>query len=321
MAVPTITTVSPSTGPAAGDSIVVVTGTNFALYEVPSYGASSGYAPRVRVTIDGEEATNVWVWSSTSLGFATPEYPGDIEEATYPAVDIVLTNLDADGDPVAGETVTKADAFTYQRDPLRTPLLTHEGPVVKVTRTLLQLIKRQVMLSTGIRTHTDYSTDGLITVDAGVPSLFLMDLSITPDAYGYENEAIYVTQQDGSVLCWPSPTMHTFTYTLLGSTDSFVEFSELMAVARKLQRKNPYLLVDGDVLNTEPIRLPVAIVDEPGGVTSLGNANLHTFRMVVEVRRVPVLYLPPNFRTWAIDTAYLEAQSFGGSLVETKTLW
>ncbi len=82
--VPTITTVSPNSGPAAGGTTVTITGTNLT-------GASA-------VTFGGLAATSVTVVSATSVTCVTPAKAAG-------AVNVVLTT--------PGGSVTKTNAFTY----------------------------------------------------------------------------------------------------------------------------------------------------------------------------------------------------------------
>lgn len=82
---PTITSVSPATGPAAGGTVVTITGT--------------GFAAGATVSFDGVAATNVTVSNATTIVATTPA--GDPGPAT-----LVVTNLDGLGASLGG-------AFTY----------------------------------------------------------------------------------------------------------------------------------------------------------------------------------------------------------------
>jgi plastocyanin len=84
---PTITNVSPASGPTGGGTSVTITGTNF---------TNSG---TTTVTFGGSSATNVNVTSSTTISATTPAHAEGI-------VDVVLTNN--------GQSVTATGAFTYQ---------------------------------------------------------------------------------------------------------------------------------------------------------------------------------------------------------------
>ena len=83
--VPTISNVSPNTGPAAGGTAVTITGTNFAA------GAT--------VTFGGTAATNVVVVSGTQITVTTPAHAAG-------AVTVAVT--------VNGQTGSLTNGFTYQ---------------------------------------------------------------------------------------------------------------------------------------------------------------------------------------------------------------
>jgi len=87
---PTITSVSPATGPTSGGTTITINGTNFA----------SGAA----VTIGGRAATNVTVVNASTITAVTPLGPAN-ELASQP-LEVVVTNAD-------GQSVTKAQAFAY----------------------------------------------------------------------------------------------------------------------------------------------------------------------------------------------------------------
>lgn len=87
---PTVTTISPTSGDAAGGEAVTITGTGFRV------------GTRPRVLFGGAQADNVVVTSATQITCVTPEF------AAYPTALVDLTVVAADGQ--VGEL---ADAFTF----------------------------------------------------------------------------------------------------------------------------------------------------------------------------------------------------------------
>lgn len=322
MAVPTITSITPDHGPAGGLSTVRIYGTNFRLYTPPAYGPVHGPAPsRVRVSFAGVWSPSVSVLSATELEVVTPEYPGDVEQAVFPAVDIVVENLTDAGVPIAGERVSAPGAYTFEREALRRPAQAPESPYVRITRAVLQLVKRQVLLNAGPHVHTDYSVDGISLAPADVPSIHVVGPDVTEDDYGWENEPIEEIQPDGSVLVYPNPMMHQFSYDLVGHSDSWPELLSLQAAFRKFPWNNAWLVIPGDVPAGSAIRMPILTKAAPALGTGIGNANLRTCSFSFAVTRVPILYLPPWQRTWAVESAELQTQKYNGTLVEVKNLW
>src|SRR5262249_53034013 len=83
---PTITSLSPTTGPIAGGTSITINGTNFRSGATVKFGANT--------------ATNIVVSSSTKITCKSPA-------GTAGATNVVVTNSDA-------TTVTKTGGFTYQ---------------------------------------------------------------------------------------------------------------------------------------------------------------------------------------------------------------
>lgn len=92
---PTITSVTPSSGPTSGGTAVTITGTNFQSGATVTFGASA--------------ATNVVVVSATQITAKTPLGPAN-EQVGMP-VNVSVTNPD-------GTNATKSGAFTYTVPPL-----------------------------------------------------------------------------------------------------------------------------------------------------------------------------------------------------------
>jgi hypothetical protein len=92
---PTVTTVSPTSGPTAGGTQIIITGTDF------NAGAT--------VTVGGSQASGVIVSNSTSITANTPAHAAG-------TVDVVVTNSN-------GQSGTKTNAFTYNAPGGETVLL------------------------------------------------------------------------------------------------------------------------------------------------------------------------------------------------------
>ena len=322
MAVPTITGVSPAAGPAGGGALVQISGTGFRLYTPPAYGPVQGPAPcYVQVLFGTAASPRVFVLDGTLLEAYSPAYPGDVELATFAPFGITVRNLDDALVPIPGESATLASAYTFTREDLRPPTLELESPATRITRALLQILKREVLLATSPRTHVDYSPDGIDLNQAEVPSVHLIGPEFIPDAYGWENESIPETQGDGSALVWPNPIMHTLRYTVYGHSNAQPEFITLMSAIRKVVWRNPYLVISGDVPAGARLRLPIVMTDEPSPGAGVLNASLNSMAAKLEIRRVPILYLPPYMRAWPVERLRLEVQKLNGTLVEPITLW
>jgi len=115
------------------------------------------------------------VGDSSTIWVTVPEYLGDAAPAL---VDVVVTNLDDDGDPITGETVTETDAYTYKRQSL-----VAEGALSWVHDNLLLWFRRNVLDNTVSTTDPEYSDDpagGIIALGA-LPGVVLAGPTVVPD--------------------------------------------------------------------------------------------------------------------------------------------
>jgi hypothetical protein len=135
------------------------------------------------VTFDGVEADAIMVVDDTTIWAATPEYAGnDLPEA----VDVVLTNLDDDGAPIAGETVTEADAYTYKRQDLSRAT---DGAIHWVNENLILWFRRHLIENVAIMTDPEYSdnpSDGVIALGE-LPAIVLVGPSQRHDPVRVDN--------------------------------------------------------------------------------------------------------------------------------------
>ena len=103
---PTLSAINPTSGPTAGGTSVVITGTNFVS------GAT--------VTFDGVAATSVVVTSATQISAMTPVH------AAAGVVPVVVTNAD-------GQATAPASVFTYYAPPTVSSIAPASGPIDGVT--------------------------------------------------------------------------------------------------------------------------------------------------------------------------------------------
>lgn len=320
MAVPTITSLTPAYGPAAGSNLIKITGTNFLIHDPPAGGYVGGSpAESVRVKFNGIQANSVSVLSTTELLVLVPQFTGASLQHEYTPVAIHLQNIDATGIPIPLEEVEVLAAYTYKREPLRPPSLPVESAYKRITKELISAVQRQILLDTGLTTHTDYSPDGVQILEATLPSLSLMGPDVIPDAYGAENALVYETLVSGSAE-WPPPVMQTLQFELRGLSDNSGEFLTLMGAARKFCRTNPYFNMIADIPVGRNMRLPLVVTVEPSRSGDVLNANLHEFVLSFELRRVPILFAPAVATVWPINEIELQSQAFNGILVEISSI-
>lgn len=306
MAVPTITDISPDTGHPGGGQMIEITGTNFR--EQPSTPSVPPHAYKsVAVTVDGVAAEEVLVVSSTLLrvrvpdyrGDPNPELPGTVDESvsrvTFPAVDIVVTNLDDDGDPIGGETVTEASAFSYVQPLIRAPA--GDPPLYQVFREFLWLLKRQVVSRVARATHTDFGDSGeKITVLSKHPSIGLqMNLLRDPEYSYFDNETILVDNGDNTWSEYDASKTFMMMCPMTLSSQSETEVHHMVDALIDAHMATPWLNVQPDpswppgALN----RYPLEMVDMPTQVGTVDRANIHAFAATMRIRGIPLVREDP----------------------------
>ena len=163
VAAPTVTSVAASSGPAAGGTVVTITGT--------------GFTATPTVTFGGTAATNVTFVNATTITATTPA-------KTAGAVNIVVTNPDA-------QTGTGAGLYTYVAAPAAAvpnccanlatpPVFTASLDGSRAIRTLApnsaaltageSTVVRGNVVNTTTAGNEDYGSDARITVPAGAVS-------------------------------------------------------------------------------------------------------------------------------------------------------
>jgi hypothetical protein len=172
MAVPHVTVIFPDSGPTGGRRLVQIMGGDFQVpSDPPALGVAPVLNPTVEVLFGGEPATNVQVASRARLFCVTPITPLDRNAPEGP-VDVVLRNIDQDGDVIPGETVTVVNGYSYALPDLNA---LPECDLVRLVRTLLHQLKKQVLSNVSIEVHTDWSDApaGGLTFISKVPAITL----------------------------------------------------------------------------------------------------------------------------------------------------
>jgi hypothetical protein len=296
-------------GWTGGGDLVTIIGTNFRLPTASTAGQTSGAAnAAVAVRFGDQYAPNVYVESSTVVVAETPRYAGTADIPKFSALDITLQNLDADGNPILEETVIFPAGFTYKRPALFREQHSVESPFQHLIRELLRLLKREMLLESGMTTETDYSADGFIIVKAEAPSLTLVGPAFISDAYGAENEEIVEAISEDKSHIYPSSFMHTLQFNLLGFTTKRWDILAFSAYLVRIFRKHPYFVLRADVPQNTVVRLPMIMTSPPVIGAEVNNANLASVRLSFELRRVSVLYLPPYKYTAKIKEVQMEVQ-------------
>lgn len=156
MAVPSITSVDPSSGLTKGRQLVEIHGSGFRIPPAPPpTGYLGGSAQKtVSVQFGGEESPWAHALSPTRVQARAPEYRGPYDASFPLSLDVRVANLDDSGAEIAGEEDTLSGAYTIARPSLQT-----EGVLQRVIGEFIRLMRRHVLANTHLSTHPDFDDD------------------------------------------------------------------------------------------------------------------------------------------------------------------
>jgi hypothetical protein len=261
----------------------------------------SGTPALVQVTFDGEDAEIVETASDALLRVRVPQatlnpnVSGAIDpavsRATYPAVDIVITNLDTFGVPVPGETVTAPSAYTYEQPLLARP--EEDPPSMQVLRALLRLLKRGIVSDVAKTTHTDYGIAGSTFTKLSEHPSVGVSIQVLKDAEycHYDNES-FLLQSGGSYLRFDMQTTVMYVATLTLDAQHEREALSMIDAFVDLQNRTPWLRVDRDPRWAEagaPNMYPLEITQMPNSIGGTNRSNISAYQAQLRIRGVPLV--------------------------------
>ncbi|MGE0327250.1 MAG: IPT/TIG domain-containing protein [Polyangiaceae bacterium] len=225
MAVPTLNSITPSSGPASGGDLVRLIGT--------------GFAAEVRVRVGAQLAVVVAVRDEAGVSIADVRTPAGEQGLA----DVVLENLDASRNPIPGESATLPQAYRF----LRTPVAP-EADLTRVVRQLLRELKRQVLANVSTTVSVDYDDspgDGLnIVAMASLPSLVLSGPTLRENRFYSTNEShedVVAGTGGPELQRRKTPFTTDLVFTLTGASNRTAELLNLMAAAAAFLNRNRWL--------------------------------------------------------------------------------
>ncbi len=259
-----------------------------------------GFFPGQLVRVSGTADNNgpfllgdVTALTLTLVAAATLTAEGPVSDAVVTSeaigegtVDVVITNLDDNGVPIGGESITVEDAYTYRR-----PRLDHanQHDLTRMVRQVIREWKRQVLAEVVHTDSTDYDSD---TVTAAVeiaqlPAIVLLGPD-TPENRFYSVNELPDELVNGVVEIRRKPHTVDLLFDVVGLSDSTVQCLNLMASATEFMNRNPYIFLDRDPDDPAAGQVQYEFDFQPGGdfVRSrrANNSNLRTFSGSILVR-------------------------------------
>ena len=294
MATPTISNVNPATGLSAGKHLVTITGTNFRVPTASYTNPTTPVTPTVRVVIGGRTAPQVDVLSSTELRVLMPRL-WHISPATdaFSPRDVVVSNLDDDGDVIVGETVTASSAYTYERWTLGAPR--RDPALYKIGRELIWSLKLEVERNTHRATHVEYAESGSTEVRIDLAKLPSINLSIdTPRDIEYsqwDNYPEEITRGDGTIARYWGARTHRLDIKAYLTGGGSREASFMTDAVLQFVQVNPLLTVpaDEDLYPDEEDEYFIEITRDPVHIGSPNDSSVVSYAVDLSVRGIAVL--------------------------------
>lgn len=233
-----------------GGNMLEIIGTDFRLPDpVPATGPVPPPVPTVRVSVGGVDASTVLVVSGTRMFAVAPKFSlvapnGQPLSATV--VDVVVTNLDNSGVPIVGETVTAADAYTYGRPDISAE---NQSDFTRLVRTLLRLLKSEVVQNVTLEIDTDYDEDlNTQRPDHGeLPGLSVIGPDVDTNTFYQDFSDVEELEiSPGEILI--QRRLHTVDlgFDIVGYSDNEVEFLNFLALTEEWKDRNQRILMDCD---------------------------------------------------------------------------
>lgn len=325
MAVPTLSTLTPSSGVPTGGHLVEITGTNFRLPTAAPAGVFPvpERPPSVRVSFGGVQSSMVAVVSATRLLVSVPKRSmplaadGQTTLGTED-VDVVVENIDDSGVLIPGETVTAADAYTYTR-----PGIAHNAPRRRVQRaadTLVDLLRSEVLANTVLDTSTDYDPDtGTARIETqSIPQLVLTGPTLTFNAFFTSRENYLVEGiVPGAQYRKRRHRVVDLSFEIIGVTRSTVEMNNLIELLELVVDRNVNVQFEcepggGDFIPLELSWTTDPFYERPSADPGL-RSDLRVFRGTVLLKGLPITDFAEVDRDgisevgFEVDTVTLEA--------------
>lgn len=303
MAVPTLTSFTPTTGTPTGGQVVDMVGTNFRLPTPPAPNTVPVPVspPSVRVSFGGVVSPRVDVISATRLLVEVPQrsMPIDAKGNTLgtETVDVLVENIDDNGVLIPGETATLLMSYTYTR-----PGISYDsGPygLTRVTETLIDLLRSQCLANTVPDTSTDFDPDtGTPRIEVeSTPQLILTGPEVEFNSF-FTFRGAYVVPGNNALEGFRKRRHRVvdLTYEIIGVTNSSLELNNLIELLELAVDRNTSFQFEcapgsGDFIPLELRWLTDPSYERPSSDPGL-ISDLRVFRGTLQVRGYPITEFP-----------------------------
>lgn len=202
-------------------------------------------------------------------------------------VAVTVRNLDVNGAPIPGESITVEDGYHFSR-----VQLADEAHLTRLVRELVRLFRKQVIANVSTTTHTEYDAetgDALSVVElAELPGIGLDGPDLEENRFFSVNGGVELELPNGEVILRRAPYTVDLIFTVTGVSDSQIEIVNLLALATQVIDRNPYVYLDRDPSDPSLGRVRYEFDFAEGGdfeiTTGANVSNLRSFSGTVVVR-------------------------------------
>lgn len=253
--VPAITSLSKTEGTPSGGYVVTINGTGFATQADTAPVAGQPIPDSVEVTFSNTamnlsvKAEKIKLVSETAITVVVPKIilytTVDGPPADVP-LDVSVQNLDANGDPVAGETNTLVEGFTLRR---RCIDGTRLGKITSLTQFLIVLLRSEVHWNTSTVPHTEYDRDtSTPRADAvKLPHIVLLGPDITESEAGYQDYSREETQVGDEFSSVEAAVRYDVAYSLVVAADTHAVVQNLQGALLDFFAQNKKISVPNNL--------------------------------------------------------------------------
>jgi hypothetical protein len=274
MTVPSITNIYPNSGHAGGTGYIRILG--------------GGFGSSIKVTFDGAVSTYAFMIKHALAYAQVPVSP--LRDANTGsgagAVDVVLSNLDSNGDVIPGETVTVANGFTYKAPTF------YESHLALTAKMLLREMRRQIISEVVVRRHTDYLASGGVRVELpSLPGIALVGPTIVKSITAANNVGQKI-QGERFLIKKRPPLYVDLQFSVVGGASKTEHLLSLLESVLAFFHKNKYLSVDKDPTDSTKGSVSYVTAFVEGGypaiVSTPNEKNVQSFTGTVGIEGVLV---------------------------------
>lgn len=314
MAVPSIVTVNPNTGVSLGQSLIEILGANFRELPDPAPGVIPVPVPgpTVEIVMGGVPAPDVAVVNSAKLIVVIPPHAEGV-------IDVVVRNLDDNGDPIAGETDTFVNGFTYFL-----PDLHIARDLMLLTRELVLEMRKQIHPNVLNTSHVDFSDSPSardLTFIAKLPALVAVGPELLQNKFRSNHGREKIVNVVGDFFDFQRESrVMDVGFEIVGISDRQKELLNLMHVTIEFFHKNKlitFTTAGGVVCELE---LDFQEGGDPRTTGEPNESNVRQFRGAVLIREFEVDGAILARGANVFDNVFLETQAFvGETLIDPVT--